>query len=118
VVADLATFVPSIETYDAVAFVFVHLPAALRSAIHHSCIHALKPGGLLLIEAFTPQQLQYTSGGPKDADLLYSAEILRQDCSTLDILLLEEAVVTLREGPFHDGEAAVVRLVARRRYSE
>ena len=43
---------------------------------------ALKPGGLLIIEAFTPAQLQHSSGGPKQAELLYTAEILQKDFET------------------------------------
>jgi hypothetical protein len=58
--------------------------------------------------------LALTSGGPKDAALLYSADLLRQDFADLEILELAEAVPTLDEGPFHQGPAATLQLVARR----
>jgi SAM-dependent methyltransferase len=100
--------------YDALAVVFMHLPPDQRPAVHQQMAAALKPGGLLLLEAFRPEQLALTSGGPKDAALLYSADLLRQDFADLEILELAEAVPTLDEGPFHQGPAATLQLVARR----
>jgi hypothetical protein len=76
---------------------------------------ALKPGGLLIIEAFTPAQLQHSSGGPKQVELLFTAEILRKDFVWAEALELQEAEIDLDEGRMHRGRAAVVHGVFRKR---
>jgi hypothetical protein len=93
--------------------VFVHLPPTIRSLVHAAGARALRPGGVLIIEAFTPLQLGRPSGGPRQADLLYEVATVRSDFPGVDWLVLEEAEVELDEGPFHRGTAAVVRGVGK-----
>lgn len=113
--ADLATWNWPVGEFDAVAAIFLHLPPELRAKIHHNMLRALKPGGLLILEAFTPEQLKFHSGGPKDANLLYTAELLRKDFASAEILELEEATVDIDEGTKHSGMSAVVHGVFRAR---
>ena len=73
-------------------------------------VRALRPGGWLILEAFTPEQLRYASGGPKDADMLYTLEQLRGDfAGRMHETLGWEGPLTLDEGPGHQGPAHVVR---------
>jgi SAM-dependent methyltransferase len=108
-VADLADHRLEPASADAVVLIFLHLPPALRAAVHARAAAALRPGGLLVLEAFTPAQLPLQSGGPKQADLLYTAALLRQDLPGLAWAPLEEVETVLDEGPLHQGRAAVVR---------
>jgi len=101
-------------SFDAVASIFVHLPPSFRPAFHRSLIDALRPGGTIVIEAFSKEQLQYTSGGPKDALQLYSVDELYEDLKGLDIITLEQQAVQLNEGVFDSGPASVVGWVARK----
>lgn len=103
------------KLYDGIALLYVHLPPHMRIPFHQQIALSLKPGGWLLLEAFTPLQLQYKSGGPQDAAMLYNSDALRSDFSGLDILQLTESVEMLKEGPFHRGEAALVRMLARKK---
>lgn len=112
---DATSYQPKAE-YDAVALIFAHLPAAHRQQFHRHMAAALQPGGVLLLEGFTPAQLAYTSGGPKDISMLFTAEMLQADFASLEIEWLEEEHVVLNEGPYHQGEAAVIRLIARKAY--
>ena len=112
--ADLATWTWPDSEFDAVASIFLHLPPDLRPQIHAQMLAALKPGGLLIIEAFTPAQLQHSSGGPKQLELLYTAEILRKDFIGADVLELLEVEIDLDEGRMHRGRAAVVHGVFRK----
>lgn len=114
-VADLAGFRPEPGAYDALVLVFVHLPPAIRPAVHAAAAAALRPGGLVVLEAFTPRQLGRPSGGPRQAELLYEPEALRPEFPGVEWLSLAEAEVELDEGPFHRGPAAVVRGLGRRR---
>jgi len=111
---DLSTWKWPVEEFDVVASIFLHLPPEVRVKIHASMLRAVKPGGLVILEAFTPAQLQYSSGGPKQLDLLYTADMLRGDFAPAEALELEEKEISLEEGHMHRGPAAVVRGVFRK----
>ncbi len=112
--ADLATWIWPLDESDGIASIFLHLPPDVRSKVHASMLRALKRGGVVIIEAFTPAQLQHTSGGPKQVELLYTADMLRQDFASGEVLELEEKEVHINEGPMHSGPAAVVRAIFRK----
>jgi 2-polyprenyl-3-methyl-5-hydroxy-6-metoxy-1,4-benzoquinol methylase len=107
-VCDVQDFVTT-ETFDAIACIFFHLPVPLRQAMHVHFMDWLAPKGHIIIEAFTPLQLSYTSGGPKDPSLLMTASMLEAELGWLKVVENEEGLVSLDEGPYHKGEAAVVR---------
>jgi SAM-dependent methyltransferase len=103
------------EGFDVIAWIFVHLPPQDRAIACAGAVRALAPGGLLLLEAFTPAQEGRRSGGPKDASLLWSRALVEAHFAGLDVLELFEGTVALDEGPRHQGLAEVVRAVLRRR---
>lgn len=111
---DLATWAPPPASADAVVLTYVHLPSAIRADAHHRLAAALRPGGVLLLEAFHPRQLPLASGGPKDEDMLYTLDRLRADFAGLEELLAEETDAVLDEGPGHCGRAHVTRWIGRR----
>jgi SAM-dependent methyltransferase len=114
--ADLADWAPPAASFDAVALVFCHLPSTLRQLAHPRLAAALRPGGLLIVEAFHPDQLGRASGGPKDVDMLYTLADLRADfAGLLDEAIGWEGEVPLDEGPGHQGLGQVTRYVGRRR---
>lgn len=104
------------ERFDAVVLIYVHVPPGARAALHRSAVERLAPGGWVILEAFRPEQrtLGRTSGGPPDVALMFSPSDLRADFAELEGLTVEEASVTLSEGPGHEGVAEVVRVVGRR----
>lgn len=114
--ADLADWQPDPRAFDALVLTYVHLPPAVRRVAHRRLANALKPGGWLLLEAFHPDQLPRHSGGPKQADMLYTLADLQTDFGELlTVELALECDALLDEGPGHQGLASVTRLVARRR---
>jgi SAM-dependent methyltransferase len=112
--ADLTTWTWPEARYDLVAAIFIHFPPEVRARMHRAMFQALKPGGMLILEAFTPEQLQYRSGGPPLVEMLYTADMLRIDFAGGEILRIEGLVTELAEGKYHRGPAAVVRLQLRR----
>jgi len=100
--------------FDAVAAIYLHLPPEERKKVHVRMLRALKPGGILILEAFNPGQLAFSSGGPKQVELLYTAEMLQKDFAGAEVLELGESVVNLEEGRMHSGKGSVVRAVFRR----
>jgi cyclopropane fatty-acyl-phospholipid synthase-like methyltransferase len=111
---DLTTWRWPEQKFDVVAAIFIHFPPEVRARMHRHMFEALKPGGVLILEAFTPAQLNYKSGGPPVAEMLYPADMLRIDFAGGEFLLIEELVTELAEGKYHRGPGAVVRLVLRR----
>lgn len=116
--ADLAAWNWPEAAFDVVAVIYLHFPPEMRRRLHRAMLAALKPGGLLVLEAFRLEQLRYQaehdSGGPPKEDMLYDAVMLREDFPGAEMLDLEETTTELREGAFHAGPAAVVRGVFRR----
>jgi SAM-dependent methyltransferase len=113
-VADLATYLPEPGGYDAVVMIFLHLPPPLRTLVMARAGAALAAGGLLILEAFTPRQLAFTSGGPRQVEALYEPETLRRELPGMAWEVLREEEIDLDEGPLHRGRAAVVRGLGRR----
>jgi cyclopropane fatty-acyl-phospholipid synthase-like methyltransferase len=119
IAADLTTWPWPVATYDAVVSIFLHFPAEVRFGMHARMANSLKPGGIVLLEAYTRRQREHhatgTVGGPQDVTMLFTADQLRTDFGALDIVTLEEVDVTLAEGTRHRGPSSVVRLIAQRR---
>lgn len=111
-VADLREWKYPASAYDLAVLAFVHVDIGERSGFHAEVAATLRSGGHLLLEGFTPAHLG-RKGGPKSADRMFTAAILADDFSALDILHLDECEVELPEAERHGGPAAVVRLLAR-----
>lgn len=107
-----ANFEP--ESFDVIALIYAHFKPQLRSKFHATIQRWLKPEGKIILEAFNTEQLNYSSGGPKDLDMLYSTEILSKDFEGMKIELIETSTIILDEGAFHQGDAAVIRFVAQK----
>jgi ubiquinone/menaquinone biosynthesis C-methylase UbiE len=103
--------------FDLISLIFLHLPPTIRLEIHKQFIRNLKPGGYLLVEAFSKEQLGRPSGGPPSLELLYDQNILKEDFQMLEIKELYHTEETLNEGPYHQGEASLVRLLAQKQSS-
>ena len=117
-VADALTWDWPVAAYDWIALLYLHLPAPERVRLHALAAAALKPGGRIVLEAFTPLQLERqregARGGPREAALLYAPQDLEADFAALEIEHLAEVEIDLQEGALHVGRSAVVRLIARR----
>lgn len=114
VCADLADFDMGLEKWDAIVSVWCHLPQALRADVHARVVKALKPGGVFILEAYTPRQLQFKTGGPPVVELLMTLEALKTELAGMDFLHGTEIDRMIHEGRGHEGQSAVVQIVARR----
>lgn len=101
---------------DGVAAIFVQFADPdLRERLFAHMVRALKPGGRLVLQGYTPKQLDYRTGGPPLASHLYTPTLLREAFNGLDIEHLREYEADLSEGSGHSGRSALIGLVARRR---
>lgn len=112
--ADLARWDWPDGRYDLVAWIYLHLPPEDRAAVCAGAMRALKPGGLLVLECFSPAQEGRRSGGPREPALLWTRAIAEREFAGLEVLELLEGTVRLDEGPKHQGAAEVVRALMRR----
>jgi len=102
------------KQYEAVGLIYVHLPPLLRQSFHQEIYQSIKPGGFLVLEAYAKEQIHFNSGGPKDPAMLYDAPSLCHDFPFLHLISCEQKELELDEGPFHQGKAAVLRMIGQR----
>jgi SAM-dependent methyltransferase len=114
VVADLKDFELGVERWDGIVSIWCHTPADLRARLHRSVVAALKPGGVLLLESYTPKQLEYKTGGPPTAELMMTLAAVREELAGLELVEAAEKVREVREGKYHDGSSAVLQVIARK----
>lgn len=112
--ADLADFDPGPASADVVTSIFVHLPAALRAAVHGRIRSWLRPGGVFVLEAYAPDQIGRGTGGPGDPALLASLDTILSELEGLRVEHRAALLRVVREGRYHTGEASVVQVLARR----
>lgn len=115
-VSDVDGFAWPEAAYDAVVAIFVQFAdPALRERLFARCRRTLKPDGLLLLQGYTPRQLEYRTGGPPHLAHLYTEPMLRQAFADWDILELREYEAEVAEGTGHKGMSALIGMVAQRR---
>lgn len=112
--ADLNDYTIEPLSWDFIVSIWCHLPGELRQKVFASSEAGLVSGGFFVLEAYTPHQLQFNSGGPKDIDLLMSKEKILRELSKLEIIKLEELERDVHEGIGHKGMSAVVQVIARK----
>lgn len=117
VVADLAEFEIEPQAWDAIVSISAHVPGSVRRALHRRVVEGLKPGGVFLLEAYTPRQLQ-TAGkggpGPDQRDRFMTLADLHEELKGLDFEIARETEREINEGQYHTGPGAVVQVLARK----
>ena len=101
--------------YDLVAAIFIQFaPPPARDRIIAGIRRCLKPGGLLVLQGYTPKQVEFGTGGPPDPANMYTTQLLREWFGNWEILHLAEHESVIREGSHHHGMSALIDLVARK----
>lgn len=101
--------------FDFMVGIFIQFAApAERERLFAGMKRAVKPGGLILVQGYTPKQLEYRTGGPPTVENLYTREMLLDLFDDFEILELREHEDVLEEGRAHKGRSALIDLVARR----
>ena len=112
VVADLADYPIPADHWDAIVSIFCHIRPDLRLDLHRRSVRGLRPGGVFVLEAYTPAQLRYRTGGPPHEAMLMTLAGLRQELAGLDFVHAVECEREVVEGRLHHGLGAVVQVVA------
>jgi SAM-dependent methyltransferase len=114
VTADLADYDPGPGPWSGIISIFCHVPSSIRRRLYPRCAETLAPGGVLILEAYTPDQIAYGTGGPKEPDLLCTLAELEGLLPGLVFEVGRECVREILEGPLHHGSGAVVQILARK----
>lgn len=114
IVTDLADFKIQPGSLEGVVSIFCHIPKVTRQGLHRDIITGLKPGGVLILEAYTPAQLEFGTGGPATDELTMILSDLFSELAGLEILLAREIERDIIEGIYHTGRGAVVQLIAKK----
>jgi 2-polyprenyl-3-methyl-5-hydroxy-6-metoxy-1,4-benzoquinol methylase len=119
-VGELSTLNYTAAQFDAIALIYAHFPAAIKSDLHKALSKLLKPGGIIIFEAFSKSHIEYNAknekvGGPKELDMLFSLEEIQHDFPDYEVELLEEKEIELQEGVYHNGKGSVIRFVGRKK---
>ena len=110
--ADLANFDIGQNRWEGIVSIFCPLPSALRKELHKKVVAGLKPHGVYLVEAYTPDQLKHGTGGGKSADSMTTKESLSLELKDLRFKHLLELERDVIEGIYHTGLGAVVQAIA------
>ncbi|MFZ2541626.1 MAG: class I SAM-dependent methyltransferase [Gallionella sp.] len=113
--ADLLQWDWGVNRFDVVAAIFIQFAGtAQREQMFANIKRCLKPGGLLLLQGYTPRQLEYGTGGPPLAENLYTEPMLRSAFADWEILHLREHDDFISEGSAHHGMSALIDMAARK----
>lgn len=115
IIADLANYDLGTERWDGIVSISVHLPPELRKNLHRQVVSALKKDGVFILEAFTERQIEMDGiGGPPPSkkEMFMSLNDLESELNGLEFAVGTELERNISEGKYHQGESAVVQVVA------
>ncbi|EKO76523.1 MULTISPECIES: class I SAM-dependent methyltransferase [Leptospira] len=106
--------------FDAIALIYAHFPADIKSFYHKTLDKFLRRNGIVLFEAFGKKHIDYVLkderiGGPRDIASLFSMDELKEDFANYEIIELAEKEIELNEGLYHNGKGSVIRFVGRKK---
>jgi len=119
-VGELQTLNYKTGQFDAIALIYAHFPADIKSHYHKTLDKYLRKNGMVIFEAFSKSHIDYIAknekvGGPKEIEMLFSIDELRSDFVNYEIMELVEKEIELNEGLFHNGRGSVIRFVGRKK---
>lgn len=107
------------NSFDVIALIYAHFPPEVKSKYHQKVSEWLKKDGVLILEGFSKNQLEINkeneqSFGPKNIEMLYTVEEIKNDFSVLETIELREEFIHLNEGIYHKGKGAVIRYIGKK----
>jgi 2-polyprenyl-3-methyl-5-hydroxy-6-metoxy-1,4-benzoquinol methylase len=118
-VGELETLDFKSEKFDAIALIYAHFPANIKSLYHKTFDSYLKKNGTIIFESFSKKHINYVTanekvGGPKDIDSLFSIDEIKSDFPNYEIIELVEQEIELNEGLYHNGTGSVIRFIGKK----
>jgi len=119
-VGELQTLNYTSGQFDAIALIYAHFPADIKSLYHKTLDKYLRKNGVIIFEAFSKRHIDYLArdervGGPKEIAMLFSMDELKAYFMNYEIIELVDKEIELSEGLFHNGRGSVIRFVGRKK---
>ncbi|EOG6894680.1 class I SAM-dependent methyltransferase [Flavobacterium psychrophilum] len=119
-VGELQTLDFGNEQFDAIALIYAHFPADIKSLYHKKIDRFLKNNGIIIFESFSKKHIDYVTanekvGGPKDIESLFSIDEIKSDFPNYEIIELVEKEIELNEGLYHNGTGSVIRFIGQKK---
>lgn len=119
-VGELQALNYNMEQFDAIALIYAHFPADIKSLYHKTLDKYLRKGGVIIFESFSKKHIDYVLknekvGGPRDIESLFSIDEIKSDFVNYDFEELVETEIELNEGLYHNGQGSVIRFVGRKK---
>ena len=119
-VGELETLNYDNDQFDAIALIYAHFPAEIKSLYHKTLDKYLRTKGIIIFEAFSKKHIEYLEknqnvGGPKEIEMLFWIDEIISDFRNYEIIELEEKEIELNEGLFHNGKGSVIRFVGQKK---
>lgn len=111
---DLSTYRIESNEWDAIVSIWCHLPRQLRSQVHEKVVEGLRTDGIFILEAYTPEQLKYKTGGPQDPNMMPTRTQLTEEFMKLKTLWMAEMTREISEGVGHQGTSAVIQYIGQK----
>lgn len=120
---DVKDFQHPTPEFDVLALIYAHFPSEDRQTYHQKLTSYLKKDGVLILEGFSKNHVENqkenpSAGGPKNIDMLYDLESLKEDFKDFDFIEFKERTIKLHEGNYHNGQAEVIRIFAKKNKHE
>ena len=115
IVTDLRDYDLGNECWDGIVSISAHVPPELRTKLHNQVANSLKKGGVFILEAYTERQIEMRGIGgppPSSKEMFMSLNLLQLELKSLDFIIGREIDRDISEGKYHQGESAVVQVVA------
>lgn len=112
--ADLTEFDIKENTWDGIISIFCPLPQAIRRNVHQRAVMGLKLDGVFLLEAYTPEQIKYKTGGGNAIDVMTTKDSILSDLEGMHFIHVEELEREVIEGQYHTGLGAVLQTIAKK----
>lgn len=113
--ADLLNWRWPEAAYDLVVAIFIQFASpAQREPVIAGIRCALKPGGVLILQGYTPKQIEFGTGGPSSVENMYTEPLLRKWFGDWQIRHLREHEDDISEGTHHHGQSALIDLIAQK----
>jgi SAM-dependent methyltransferase len=114
IASDLADFAIEPESWNGIVSIFAHLVPDLRARVHRDAVKGLAPGGMFVLEAYAPRQIELDTGGPRDAERFVTLAALQPELRGLEWIVAREIEREVLEGTRHTGLGYVVQLLGRK----
>lgn len=107
------------NSFGSLALIYAHFPEKVKEKLHKDLADLIKPNGYIILEGFSINNLELRKknpkiGGPGDKGMLFSKQEIKETFRDFEIIELDEKLVELSEGNFHNGLASVIRFIGKK----